>query len=178
MGGGTVAAMAIQNESRTQSLILVDGALFNTSRGSFALAFPPLERWAQVILEHALIRRGGIQTFLASAYGKVASPVQIEGYLTPLSLPGTANAASGLIKTAKNEDPMLLASISTPITAIWGSRDTWVPASELDQLKEIRPDVTIRTIEGAAHMPMETHLEEFVHTLLDWLLEKSGGSAS
>ncbi len=169
MGGGTVTAMALQNEGRTRSLILIDPALFDTLRGIGAAAFPPVSRWLQVALEHLLVTENNIKRFLTSAYGSVPTRAQIQGYLAPLTLPGTAAASANLLKTARNEDASLLKGISTPILALWGSEDTWVPVSQAQRLLEIRPDVTLGIIRGAAHCPMETHTDEFVQALLSWL---------
>ena len=169
MGGGTVVAMALQNEGRTRSLILIDPALFAAARGSMAATFPPVSRWLQVALEHLLLTESGIKRFLTSAYGRAPTPGQIKGYLTPLTLPGTAASSANLFKTARNEDASLLNDISTPILAMWGSEDTWVPVSESRRLMEIRPDVTLSIIQGAAHCAMETHTDEFVRVVLSWL---------
>ena len=169
MGGGTVAAMALQNEGRTRSLILIDPALFDMARGSIAVTFPPVGRWLQVALEHLLLTESGVRRYLTSAYGRVPTPDQIKGYLTPLTLPGTAASIANILKTAKNEDASQLKGISSPILALWGSEDTWVPASESQRLREIRPDVTLSIIEGAAHCPMETHTNAFVQTIIPWM---------
>ncbi len=169
MGGGTVAAMALADEARTKSLALIDAALFDASRGSAAAAFPPLGRWLQAALEHFLLNEGSIRNFLTTAYGRSPTPEEVEGYLRPLTLPGTALAAAGFVRTARNEDARLLREISTPILALWGAEDTVVPVSGAEKLREIRPDAAVRIISGAAHCPMETHTEEFVRILLDWL---------
>lgn len=169
MGGGTVTAMAMQEDAA--SLILIDGALFNTARGGFLAEVPLLKRWLQVALEHLFIREKRIQSLLGSAYGKTPSSEQVEGYLRPLLLPGTASALMDVVVTAKNEDPQKLRDLSLPIFALWGSRDSWVPLEELHQLQEIRPDPRVSIIEDAAHCPMETHPQDFVETLLQWLSE-------
>ena len=171
MGGGTVAAMAMQNPSRVKSLVLIDGALFETPDGGGLLAIPPLNRWMLTALEHFLITEKRIKSLLASAYGTEPTQEQIEGYLAPLRLPGTARSLVNMVHTAKNEDPERLQNLAVPLFAVWGSRDTWVPREELDRLMAIRPDTTIRLIEGAAHCPMETHPEIFVDAVLRWLSE-------
>lgn len=169
MGGGTVAAMAMLDPLRVRSLILVDAALFDTpDRGGF-LAFPPLGRWMMTALEYFLITESRIRSLLASAYGREPNQAEIEGYLTPLRLPGTARSLLNFVRTAKNEDPAGLERLEIPIHAIWGSRDTWVPKEELDRIKIIRPDIQVRLIEGAAHCPMETHPGVFSATVLEWL---------
>jgi pimeloyl-ACP methyl ester carboxylesterase len=139
------------------------------AKENIAVSFPPAGRWLQVALEHFLLTENNIKRFLTSAYGRAPTPDQIKGYLTPLTLPGTAASSANLFKTARNEDARLLKGISTPILALWGSEDTWVPVSESQRLMKIRPDVTLSIIEGAAHCPMETHMDEFVRVVLSWL---------
>ena len=162
MGGGTVAAMAIQSEGRTKSLILIDPALLDAARGGVLFSIAPVNRWLQVALERFLLNESSIKRFLTSAYGRTPGPEEIKGYLTPLTLPGTAGALAGFVKTARNEDANLLKGISTPIFAIWGSEDTLVPLNQSARLREIRPDISLSVIAGAAHCPMETHTDAFV----------------
>lgn len=169
MGGGTVAAMAMQDPSRARSLILVDAALFETPNRAGLLAIPPLGRWMTLALEHFLISESRISSLLESAYGREPSPEEVEGYLSPLRLPGTARSLFNFVMTSKNEDPAGLKGLPVPVIAIWGSRDTWVPPEDLDRLSAIRPDITARVIGGAAHCPMETHPDEFTAIVLEWL---------
>lgn len=169
MGGGTVAAMAMQEPSRAQTLILVDAALFDAPNSGGFLAFPPLGRWAMTALEHFLITENRVKSLLTSAYGRDPSQAEIEGYLAPLRLPGTARSWLNLARKSKNEDPTRLKGLAVPIFAIWGSRDTWVPLEALDKVRVLRPDLTARIIEGAAHCPMETHPDVFSAAVLAWL---------
>ncbi len=174
MGGGTIAAMALRDESRAKSLIFIDAALFDSPGGGGFTALPPAVRWLQVVMERFLLNERSIGRFLTSAYGRPPSPEEVKGYLTPLTLPGTARAFAGLVRTARNEDAGLLKGIATPILAVWGSGDTWVPFSSTEKLLGIRPDAVIATIESAAHCPMETHPEEFVRIVLEWLSQHGG----
>lgn len=173
MGGGTVAAMAIKDEARTAGLILIDPALSEAGGGSILTQFPPAVRLMQVALERFLLSEAGVRRFLTSAYGRAPTPEEISGYLAPLTLPGTARMAKNLFKSADVPDAALLSKTSLPILAIWGSLDTWVPPDESQKLLDIRPDAEIYIIEGAAHCPMETHTQEFVSTVLDWLNEQT-----
>ena len=133
------------------------------------LAIPPLGRWMTLALERFLISETRISSLLESAYGRAPSPEEVEGYLSPLRLPGTARSLLNFLRTSKNEDPAALKGLPVPVIAIWGSRDTWVPPEDLDRLSAIRPDITARVIRGAAHCPMETHPDEFTAIVLEWL---------
>ena len=171
MGGGTVAAMAMQAPQRTTSAIFIDAALFESPRGIWPLAIPLLDRWVLLTLENILLTEKRITGLLASAYGTEPAPEQVEGYLAPLRLPGTARALLNFIRTAENEDPKGLRGLNVPILAVWGSEDTWVPREELNRLIAIRPDTVARLIEEAVHCPMETHPEAFADIVLKWLSE-------
>ncbi len=172
MGGGTVAAMAHQEPNRAQSLVLVDGALFETSRGSFTLSsVPMLLRWVQVALEHVIITEDRIRTFLGSAYGESPTSEQVAGYLKPLQVNGTARAAASLLKTAENLPESALASLKLPTLAIWGKDDQWVPFTDTTRIKTLIPQLKIQAIEGAGHCPMETHSDIFNKYMLAWLSE-------
>lgn len=173
MGGGTVAAMAYQEPERTESIIFVDGALFENDRGGLGdinlFSIPMIERWVQVALEHVIINEKRIQTFLESAYGQTPTDEQVTGYLKPLKVEGTARAAASLLKTAENLPESALATITTPAMAIWGVDDQWVPISQTKRLNNLMPQLEIIAIEGAGHCPMETHAEIFNEFLLGWL---------
>jgi 2-hydroxy-6-oxonona-2,4-dienedioate hydrolase len=169
MGGGTVSAMAYQRPSSTASLILIDGALFETSRRGGITSLPVISRWLQVLLEHYLIKPERFEDFLASAYGQSPQPEDILGYYEPLSIPGTARSAISLLKTAENMPSDNLSQLSMPVLALWGEKDTWVPVDETKRIQAELPQTTVIIINEAAHCPMETHPEEFNKYLLDWL---------
>jgi len=170
MGGGTVAAMAAARQKQTASLILIDGALFETSRSTGLITFfPPVVRWLQIVLEKSIIREKNIRSFLASAYGHDPSDADVAGYLDALSVPGTALAVKSFLKTSRNLPVDALGGLSMPVLAIWGAEDTWVPFTDTQKIKEFIPQLVIRPIAGAGHIPMETHPSEFNRILLEHL---------
>lgn len=174
MGGGTVAAMAVEREDRTESLILIDGALLENERGGGLLFdIPPVMRWIQVVLEHFIIRESNIRSFLRSAYGMEPTQEQVAGYLDPLSLPGTARGAAQLLRTSENIPLQELSRLIIPVTAIWGEKDSWVPLSDTNQIRNVIPQLDVKIIEGAGHVPMESHPEAFNSALLSVLEARS-----
>lgn len=173
MGGGTVAAMAVDREDSTKSLILIDGALLENDRGGLLFSIPPVTRWIQVALEHYVIRAVNIRSFLESAYGKEPTEEQVSGYLDPLSLPGTARGAAQLLRTSENIPLEELSRLSLPVTAIWGENDSWVPLSDTDRIRDVLPQLEVEIIEGAGHVPMESHPEAFNAALLSALERQS-----
>jgi len=174
MGGGTVAAMASMYEQKTESLILIDGALFENSRNSGLITFfPPVVRWLQIFLERSIIKEKNIRSFLESAYGKEPTEADVAGYYSPLSQPGTARAVKAFLKTSRNVPIEELKGMSIPVLAIWGEEDTWVPVSDIERIQVIFPQMVVKIIPGAGHVPMETHPEEFTKILLEFLFSLS-----
>lgn len=169
MGGGTVAAMAYQRPTSTASLILIDGALFESGRSNRFATFPILSRWVQVLLEHFIIKPRRFESFLESAYVQAPKAEDIEGYYEPLSLPGTARSALSLLKTAENITSEQLTQLTMPILAIWGEKDSWVPIEEAKRIQGLLPQTLLQIIPQSGHCPMETHPEEFNQHLLEWL---------
>lgn len=169
MGGGTVAAMAYENPVSTASVIFIDGALFETSRSNTLTTLPIISRWLQIALEYVLIKPKRIESFLTSAYGQPPSSEDIDGYLNPLSVSGTARSATALLKTAQNMPKDNLSQLDMPVLALWGENDSWVPVSDTQRIKATIPKTDIKIIKNAGHCPMETHPEEFNQLFLDWL---------
>lgn len=169
MGGGTAAAMAYARQEDVSSIILIDGALFENNRSTTFVTLPIISRIIQVLLEHVLIKPDRIESFLTSAYGQAPTEKQVLGYLTPLTLNGTVRSALSLLKTAKNISEENLSDLELPILALWGEDDAWVPLENTIKIKDLMPQTQIAVIEGAGHVPMETHASEFNQILLQWL---------
>ncbi|MDD3924776.1 MAG: alpha/beta hydrolase [Erysipelotrichaceae bacterium] len=169
MGGGTAVAMAYSRQDDVASVILIDGALFENNRSSTIATLPIISRIIQVLLEHVLIKPDRIESFLTSAYGQAPTDDQVLGYYTPLALNGTARSALALLKTANNIPEEQLTKLNLPVLAIWGENDSWVPIETTNKIKDLIPQTQIEVIEGAGHVPMETHEEAFNQILLQWL---------
>lgn len=171
MGGGSVVAMSLEETKLTKSLILIDPALTNRQQSSFFTSLPPMSQWFQVAIEHVLLTESNITRFLSSAYGREPTPDEVEGYLAPLRLPGTARSLASMFNTARSEDLEKICDMPVPIFAIWGEKDTWVPLQELDRLLSFRDDVRVEIIEGAGHCPMETHTDATFDAITAWLFD-------
>ena len=171
MGGGTVAAMAMERPQQTEGIVLVAGAVFETNRGAASriLAFPPAGRWAEVLVEGLVVREERIRSSLTSAYGRTPSEEEVRAHLAPLEQAGTAGALVDLLRTAGNEPLETLKNSAVPVWAIWGERDAWVPLDQAVRLQEEIERTELSVVEGAYHCPMETHPEAFNRILLDLL---------
>ncbi len=170
MGGGVVTAMAQQKPERTASLILVAAALEQTdTRGESWLAYSPVKSGFQLILRHILFRETIIARTLESAYGRSPSPEELEAYFKPLELPGTAAAWLDVTRTAENFPGEKIQEIDLPVFLLWGAEDSWVEVQDGRKYADLFPDSSFTIIKEAAHLPMETHPEEFNRHLMEWL---------
>ena len=172
MGGGTVAAMAVNRPDRTKSLILIDGALTNGGRDSEdggLLFYPPISRWGQVVLEHVIIKEKRIASILKSAYRREATEDEIMRYLKPLQVKGTARGAVNFVRTSEAMPLVELERYEGPVFAIWGEKDDWVPLSELETIEQYLPQTERFVIDDAGHVPHETDVDVFNDALLDFL---------
>ena len=176
MGGRVVTAMAYQKPERTVSLILVAAALEQTdTRGESWLAYSPVKSGFQLVLRHILFRETIIARTLESAYGRSPSPEELEAYFEPLELAGTAAAWLDVTKTAENFPGEKIQDINLPVILLWGAEDSWVEVEDGREYADLFPDSTFTIIEEAAHLPMETHPEEFNRHLLEWLADFNSG---
>ena len=73
-----------------------------------------------------------------------------------------ANAALSLIDTDFT-DP--IARLGMPVSIIWGDRDPIAPLRTGHLLEGRLATARLRVIEGAAHVPMQTHTDEFMAAL-------------
>lgn len=170
MGGGTAAAMALQEPQRAEALVLVAGALMeHPRRGSLLLAYPPLSRAAAVILDRLLPGEERMVSLLASAYGRTPSAEELEGYQAPLLLPGTARSLTDMVRTARNVPLEALKDLTLPVLGIWGAEDAWVPPAQGEALRDILPSYTLALLPDAGHCPMETHPQAFFDILRAFL---------
>ena len=174
MGGGTVAAMALQEPSRTESLVFVAGAVYGRPAGVTAhlLRYPPAQRWLVVAARFFFITPERIESLLASAYGDKPSPHAVAGYLGPLTIEGTVHSLIDMTLTAKDTSPLAISTIEVPALLIWGDEDSWVPPEVGHRLVNDLKNAEMVIIPATGHCPMETNPRDFNGLLLDFLVPK------
>lgn len=62
-----------------------------------------------------------------------------------------------------------LAYLSCPVSAILAGRDTLVPISLLDSLRNLRSKMRVEVLPGAGHMPFMTHLDDLISNVHECL---------
>lgn len=126
----------------------------------------PIRNIAGRFAEELFITGRRVGRLLESAYGQPPDRLQIEGYLMPLLIPGTAAAILASGRRNRETATLHAADLSIPAIAVWGDNDTWVPLQSRKEALGKMPGIAVYIIEGAGHNPMETHLEAFMDVWL------------
>lgn len=174
MGGGIAEALVLKYPENISSVIFVAGTVFKSieagrSSGSFWLRLPPVQRFLSILGEHLFITKGQVSRLLASAYGQEPDNDSKIAYYNALHIPGTAEAIVRSMSASEELYPLTISTLKTPCLAVWGNKDTWVPAAQGEAVLLDVDNIRFEMIDGAAHCPMETHPEEFNSIMLDFL---------
>lgn len=175
MGGAVVQAFALLYPDKVQGVVFVAPALFSRvqvvehqSSGN-ALWNSPAGFILGALAERWFISGSRVADLLESAYGVKPTKYQVRGYLEPLLVPGTARAILSSAGHSKELHDLDATLFDVPAIAIWGDADSWVPYTSRKNALERMPGVQIVKMEGVGHNPMETHTDEFMAILLEFL---------
>lgn len=166
MGGLVASYMAQISPVKTEKLILVAPAL-GKELSSFAIAlsyFPLLEQTTKLWISKTLNEKEKFAKLLQSAYGIYPFyPLEEEilNYQKPLLLENTVEYSFDLIRNSKNQTPLILNNIQTPVYIIHGLNDTWVKPEDVMQQSKYFSNAKLIMYSKAGHCPMETNFEEF-----------------
>jgi pimeloyl-ACP methyl ester carboxylesterase len=161
MGASVVSDLTALYPRKVHARILLDGVprLRPGNAGTGGLFTTALfRRWANVLGKYYFFKPNRIEALLASAYGPEVKPgaADVNGYLEPLRLPGTAEAILKKFRYAQGM-PSIEIPDSIPTLLIWGEQDSWIPISVGKSYHEKNPETQWFSIPGAGHCPMETH---------------------
>ena len=174
MGGRVAQAFSIQYPEHLHSVTFVSAAIFSTleveSRPARTLLrLSPLRFLLGELAEEWVITPRRLEDMLQSAYGTPPDEDQVEAYLHPLRIPGTARAILAAATFHEELTPLDAANLRVPAIAIWGDSDTWVPVERRERALERMPDTELILLEGVGHNPMETHFDEFMGSWIPFL---------
>ncbi len=171
MGGGVVAAMAMQKPEQVKSISMAAGAIPDASRGNFNWVFhyPPLQRLVRHLATRVFLTEENIQNVLASAYGRTPEENEFKGYYRPLLIEDTDAALVEMLKTSEKNLLNEIKTLQVPVLLIWGEEDSWVQLERGYKLDNLLPDSELVIIPGEGHCPMETEPKEFNSILLQFL---------
>lgn len=158
MGGVTIGEYASAYPKQTQSLIFIDGLPFSQTHSALQslILYPPLLKWADIVLENKFLTTKSFQELLSSAYSREADTAIAIGYMLPFE---TKNSGSAIFRMAAysgytSVNDSILNTI--PKLIIWGKNDQWIPLENATK-NLTKPNTQSLIIDGAGHCPMETH---------------------
>jgi len=174
MGGGVVAAMALQRPEQVQSVTLAAGAIPAAGRGrtSWVFHYPPLGRSVRHLATRVFLTEENVERALASAYGRVPTKYEFEGYYRPLLIKDSDAALVKMLKTRERNLMSELEDFQKPVLLIWGEEDAWVQLEEGYKLLSLLQNSELVVLAGEGHCPMETAPQEFNDFLLKFLAEQ------
>lgn len=178
MGGGTAEAMALLHPEKTRCLLFVAGMFFNHNNNMMSLLGTVLkQKYVRGMLidyvENRMITEKRFGRMLKNAYRRHPDSTEVQGYLRPLRLPGTPEAIVSTITNTREVVKLDADGLKTMrFIAVWGTRDSWIPYRTTTFIKNTIPNVKLITIEGAGHMPMETHVARFNVIMLEAFEQK------
>ncbi|MGY6588172.1 MAG: alpha/beta fold hydrolase [Wenzhouxiangella sp.] len=171
MGASVAVRLQQRNPDQTDRVILVAGAprmrQGDRQRGASLLGWPPVSLWLDIIAARTLVNEQRIAESLASAFGRDPSAEEVQGYLHPLTIPGTNAALLARLDRERSGPLDTWQPVNTWL--IWGEDDAWVPIGVADRLLEMHPGLPIERMVKVGHNPMDTHPEAFNQLLLERL---------
>lgn len=174
MGGGIVAAMAIQEPQKIYKIVLVAPSLFGEvkpgrSTRQKLLSFAPVEFIVSSFGRIFLVRKKRVEKLVESAYGKPGTDEDVMAYYIPLKQKGMARAIISASSRAKPSTTLNIADFNSEALAIWGENDTWVPFSRMKRITDLMENLSIVIIKDTGHNPMETDSKLFNKIVLEYL---------
>lgn len=171
MGGAVVQAYALMYPDDLQTVTFVAGALFSRiseagQHVNFLLRLSPLRFVLGELAEQWFINNNRIEQLLESAYGKPPTEEQVNAYLQPLRIPGTARAILSSAAYYHELQSLEANALQVPAIAIWGEEDTWVSYKGRKSVIEQMQNLQLVLLEDTGHNPMETHLDAFMEAWL------------
>ncbi len=170
MGADVIGEYASIYPLQTKSLIFIDGLPFNQTHSSLQslVLYPPLLKWADLILEKKFLNLQSFEELLSSAYNQPADRQSAMGYMLPFK---TKNSGSAIFRMSVqtgyiNVNDSIINQI--PKLIIWGAQDQWIPMiSAADYLK--KPKTQSFIVTDAGHCPMETHASKVNAAITDFI---------
>ena len=151
-------------------MLYIDGLPFSQSHYAIQIlaVYPPLLKWADVVLERNFLNMQSFQELLSSAYSQPADEESANGYMTPFK---TQYSGSAIFRMSANSG---YASINDsilnqlPKLIIWGKNDQWIPIGNASNYL-IKPNTQSFIVEDAGHCPMETHPQKVNAAITDFI---------
>ncbi|PJF35138.1 MAG: hypothetical protein CUN49_12120 [Candidatus Thermofonsia Clade 1 bacterium] len=178
-GGNVLAHFALRHPERVQALVIVDGAIIGASGAppfvSALVAFPPIQRWARVLL-NALLTEARLAEAVQAFYVKKdwLTEADLAGYWRPFQVAGWDIGLLGLVRDAaanklSDDQVAQLAKFAERTLIIWGEADTVTPFETGRELAARLPGAQLVSYAGIGHQPMEELADAFNRDLIAFL---------
>lgn len=170
-GGPVAIQLAHDRPDRVDSLILACTYAHNTET---------IREWVEAVVFGGLLAALGPTRALKASLkpdvggGRALTADQYRFFFDVVSHNSRRSALSGLRLMRTFDGRALLGDITAPTLIICGSQDKAVPTHHAHMLRDGIPRAELVSIEGAGHMLLYTHSEQFEMLLRSWL---SGASA-
>jgi pimeloyl-ACP methyl ester carboxylesterase len=175
MGGGAAEAVALTGPSRTRSLTIVAGMVFVNNRdvNSVIAGLTNSSLYKSLLvsyMEKSYLSFNNFRKELKSAYGYLPDTATVYEFLRPMSIEGSGETVVNLIANSKEIKPLNAEGLNDlNVMLIWGKRDKTIRIGAARKILRVAPNVELKVIPDACHIPMETNPGEFNPLLMEFL---------
>jgi pimeloyl-ACP methyl ester carboxylesterase len=181
-GGGPTVEAALVHTARVKALVLVDAALGldapsadTSALQRVVLGVTPLRNAVTAAtITNPMFTRTFLRMFLFNKDAATGARVAI--YQRPFVVNGSTQAVSAWLPSflsstqiAKSLDPTSYASLTMPVSLIWGAQDTVTPLGQAEHLKGLMPHAELSVLNGIGHIPQVEDPARFNETLVNFL---------
>ncbi len=178
-GGNVLAHFALRHPERVEKLVIVDGAIIGASGPppfiGGLVAFPPVNRWARVLVG-ALLTEQRLAESVEAFYVKKdwLTEADLAGYWRPFQVAGWDVGLIGLVRDSggnklSDEQVAQLARFAPQTLIVWGEADTVTPFAVGRELAERLSGAQFISYAGVGHQPMEELPDAFNRDLIAFL---------
>lgn len=178
-GGNVLAHFALRHPQRVEKLVIVAGAIIGVSGPppfiGALVAFPPINRWARVLIG-ALLTEERLAEAVEAFYVKKdwITAADLAGYWRPFQAAGWDVGLIGLTRDLATsqlsaDQVAQLAAFAPRTLIIWGEADTVTPFETGRELAGLLAGAQFISYEGIGHQPMEETPDAFNRDLIAFL---------
>ncbi len=175
MGGGAAEAVALTEPSRTKSLTIVAGMVFVNNRdvNSVIAGLTKSKLYKSLLLsymENTYLSFNNFRKELKSTYGYLPDTATVYEFLRPMAIEGSAETVINLIANSKEIKPLHAEGLKAlNVMVVWGKKDKTIRMRAAKKLIRVAPNIEMKVIPDAYHIPMETNPDEFNPLLIGFL---------
>jgi pimeloyl-ACP methyl ester carboxylesterase len=172
MGGGVLQRFAVTYPEAVDALVLA-GSVYHTPRMRNVLPAPLVRAFAPLVASFVASR------MLKLAYydDSVLDDTVREEYLRPMRIKGTAAGILAMMRQRRDDPPVDIGRIASPVLLLWGAHDRLVPLRTAQEIRRDLPSARLVVIDGAGHMLFEERPDDCNRALAGFLAECAAPAA-